>query len=131
MLATFDGPVRAIRCGLAVIERAAHANLHLSVGLHTAEVARRGVAVSGDGVAITQAVADRAPSGEVWVTSTLRDLTAGSGLAFEPGAELDVPSLGRSCRARRGVADMGAPERSLTPASPSARPRCSRWSGTT
>ena len=52
--------------------------------------------VSGDGVAVAQAVADRAATGEVWVTSTLRDLTAGSGLSFEPRAELDVPSLGRS-----------------------------------
>ena len=50
----------------------------------------------GDGVGLAQAVADRAPSGEVWVTSTLRDLTAGSGLSFEPVAELDVPPLGRS-----------------------------------
>lgn len=96
LLATFDGPVRAIRCGLAVIERAVHANLHLSVGLHTAEIARRGVAVSGDGVAITQAVADRAAVGEVWVSSTLRDLTAGSGLAFEPRAVLQSRSLSRT-----------------------------------
>ena len=96
VLATFDGPVRAVRCGLAFAEDAAAAGLFLSVGLHTAEVARRGADVSGDGVAVAQAVADRAATGEVWVTSTLRDLTAGSGLAFEPRAELDVPSLGRS-----------------------------------
>ena len=96
VLATFDGPVRAVRCGLAFAEDAAAAGLFLSVGLHTAEVARRGADVSGDGVAVVQAVADRAATGEVWVTSTLRDLTAGSGLAFEPRAELEVPSLGRS-----------------------------------
>ena len=42
VLATFDGPGRAVRCGLALTERAADANLHLSVGLHTAEIARRG-----------------------------------------------------------------------------------------
>ena len=96
VLATFDGPVRAVRCGLAFAEDAAAAGLFLSVGLHTAEVARRGADVSGDGVAVAQAVADRAATGEVWVTSTLRDLTAGSGLAFEPRAELEVPSLGRS-----------------------------------
>lgn len=96
LLATFDGPVRAIRCGLAVIQRAAAANLHLSVGLHTSEIARRGAAVSGDGVAITQAVADRAAPGEVWVTSTLRDLTAGSGLPFEPRGRLEGSSISRT-----------------------------------
>ena len=95
VLATFDGPARAARCGLAILERAAAAGLRVSVGLHTAEVARHGATVSGAGVAVVQAVADRAPVGEVWATSTLRDLTAGSGLAFETQATIDVPSLGR------------------------------------
>jgi pimeloyl-ACP methyl ester carboxylesterase len=96
VLATFDGPVRAIRCGLAILEHASAANLHLAVGLHTAEIARRGTTVAGDGVAITQAVADRAAVGEAWVTSTLRDLTAGSGLVFEPRALLEAVSVGRT-----------------------------------
>jgi DNA-binding winged helix-turn-helix (wHTH) protein/pimeloyl-ACP methyl ester carboxylesterase len=95
VLATFDGPGRAVRCGLALAERATAANLHLSVGLHTAEIARSGARISGDGVAIAQAVADRAPPGEVWVTSTLRDLTAGSGLSFERREQLDVAPPGR------------------------------------
>jgi pimeloyl-ACP methyl ester carboxylesterase/DNA-binding CsgD family transcriptional regulator len=95
VLATFDGPARAVRCGLAILERAAAAGLRVSVGLHTAEVARHGATVSGDGVAVVQSVADRAPRGEVWATSTLRDLTAGSGLAFEAQATIEVPSLGR------------------------------------
>lgn len=95
VLATFNGPGRAVRCGLALAERAAASNLDLSVGLHIAEIARSGANISGDGVAIAQAVADRAPVGEVWVTSTLRDLTAGSGLSFERREQLDVPLLGR------------------------------------
>ncbi len=96
VLATFDGPGRAVRCGLALVQQAAAAGLHASVGLHTAEIARRGAQVSGDGVTIVLGVADRAPTGEVWVTSTLRDLTPGSGLSFEPRTELDLPALGRS-----------------------------------
>lgn len=95
VLATFDGPARAARCGLAILERAAAAGLRVSVGLHTAEVARHGATVSGAGVAVVQAVADHAPRGEVWATATLRDLAAGSGLAFETQATIDVPSLGR------------------------------------
>lgn len=95
VLATFDGPGRAVRCALDLIERASAANLHVSVGLHTAEVARRGVDVWGEGVAVAQELADRAPAGEVWVTSSLRDLTAGSGLTFTSRGHVDVPSLGR------------------------------------
>ena len=95
VLATFDGPGRAVRCARAIVERAAAANLDLSVGLHVAEIERRGAHVSGAGVAVAQAVADRAPTGEVWVTSTLRDLTGGSGLVFERREHLDVPALGR------------------------------------
>ena len=96
VLATFDGPVRAIRCGLRLAEHARATGLGMSIGLHTAEVARRAATVSGDGVAVAQAVADRAAPGEVWVTSTLRDLIAGSGLSFQPRAALAVPGLGRS-----------------------------------
>jgi pimeloyl-ACP methyl ester carboxylesterase/DNA-binding CsgD family transcriptional regulator len=95
VLATFDGPARATRCGLAILESAAAAGLHVSVGLHTAEVARHGATIFGAGVAVVQSVADHAPRGEVWATATLRDLTAGSGVAFETRATIDVPSLGR------------------------------------
>jgi pimeloyl-ACP methyl ester carboxylesterase/DNA-binding CsgD family transcriptional regulator len=95
VLATFDGPARAVRCGLALVERAGATALGLSAGLHTAEITRRGATISGDGVAVAQAVADRAPAGEVWVTSTVRDLTAGSGISFERRARLDAPSLDR------------------------------------
>lgn len=90
VLATFDGPGRAVRCALALVDRASAGNLELSVGLHTAEIERRGAAVSGAGVAITVSVADRAPNGEVWVTSTLRDLLAGSGLHFDDRGEIDI-----------------------------------------
>jgi pimeloyl-ACP methyl ester carboxylesterase/DNA-binding CsgD family transcriptional regulator len=95
VLATFDGPGRAVRCGLAFAAHATVAGLRVSLGLHTAEITRRGAYVSGDGVSVAQAVAVRAPAGEVWVTSTLRDLTAGSGISFERRDVLDVPTLGR------------------------------------
>ncbi|MBN2622995.1 MAG: hypothetical protein JXA83_06500, partial [Acidimicrobiales bacterium] len=95
VVATFDGPGRAVRCALAFLRRATAANLHVSVGLHTAEIARRGAEVSGEGVAVATAIADRAAPGEVWVSSTLRDLTAGSGLSFERRDDLDVGGTGR------------------------------------
>jgi pimeloyl-ACP methyl ester carboxylesterase len=95
VLATFDGPARAVRCGLAFAARASAANLHVSVGLHTAEVARRGARIAGEGVAVAQAIAERAPAGEVWVSSTLRDLASGGELSFERRERLDVPTSGR------------------------------------
>jgi hypothetical protein len=95
VLATFDGPGRAIRCAQALAEHIRTAGLDVSIGLHTAEVARRGAQVSGPAVELVQAVADRAATGEVWVTSTVRDLTAGSTLSFEPRTELELPGLGR------------------------------------
>jgi hypothetical protein len=82
VLATFDGPARAARCGLAIIERAAAAGLRVSVGLHTAEVARHGATVSGAGVAVVQSVADA--RAEVRPRRRCAT-TAGSGLAFETG----------------------------------------------
>jgi class 3 adenylate cyclase len=96
VLATFDGPRRAIRCALALAERFRTAGLEASIGLHTAEVVQRGSDVSGAGVAVVRALADRAATGEVWVSSTVRDLTAGPGVSFEPRPELDVPALGRT-----------------------------------
>jgi pimeloyl-ACP methyl ester carboxylesterase len=95
ILATFDGPGRAVRCGLDLVQRGAAANLHLSVGLHTCEVARRGVRVAGEGLVIAQAVAERAPTGAVWVSSPVRELTVGSGLSFEPRDRLVAGSPGR------------------------------------
>jgi pimeloyl-ACP methyl ester carboxylesterase/DNA-binding winged helix-turn-helix (wHTH) protein len=95
VLATFDGPARAVRCGRVLVERAAASNLRLSVGVHTAEVGRRGAHVSGDGVRVAEEVAARAPDGEVWVTSTVRDLTAGSELTFDHVASAGVETAGR------------------------------------
>ncbi len=95
VLATFDGPARAVRCGQALAERAAAAKLGLSVGIHTAEIGRRGAHVAGDGVRVANEVATRAPHGEVWVTSIVRDLTAGSGLTFDRARTIEVTSAGR------------------------------------
>ncbi len=95
ILATFDGPARAVRCALALAERAAEANLSVSAGVHTAEIARRGAHIWGEGIAVARAAADRAPTGEVWVTSTVRDLAAGSGLHFDRRGQLDLPAAGR------------------------------------
>ena len=96
VLASFDGPARAVRCALEVLEHAKGTGRRVSAGLHTAEVTRRGATVSGAGVALTQDVASRAHVGEVWVTSTLRDLVAGSGFTFAPRDQLSASLSGRT-----------------------------------
>jgi pimeloyl-ACP methyl ester carboxylesterase len=83
-LAVFDGPARAVRCGLAICGDARALGMDVRAGLHTGEVELDGAAVRGIAVHIGSRVAARAGSGEVLVSTTVRDLVAGSGLAFEP-----------------------------------------------
>ncbi|GAC1697907.1 MAG: adenylate/guanylate cyclase domain-containing protein [Candidatus Limnocylindrales bacterium] len=83
LLATFDGPARAIRCAFE-IERADRAlGLAARAGVHTGEVERSGEAIRGIAVHLAARVAAAAAPDTVFTTSTVRDLTAGSGLRFE------------------------------------------------
>jgi pimeloyl-ACP methyl ester carboxylesterase len=82
-LALFDGPARAVRCAGAVLAAARGLGLELRAGLHTGECELRGDDVAGIAVHIGARVAALAGSGEVLVSSTVRDLVAGSGLVFE------------------------------------------------
>jgi class 3 adenylate cyclase len=82
-LATFDGPARAVRCGEAIVEGVKALGLNVRVGVHTGEIEiRPGDDIGGIAVHIASRVMGLADVGEVLVTSTVRDLVAGSGLAF-------------------------------------------------
>jgi class 3 adenylate cyclase len=81
--ATFDGPARAITCACAIRDALRGLGLDVRAGLHTGEIERRGDDVSGVGVHIAARVAALAESGEVLVSSTVKDLVIGSGIAFE------------------------------------------------
>ncbi|MCD6728081.1 MAG: adenylate/guanylate cyclase domain-containing protein [Solirubrobacteraceae bacterium] len=81
-LATFDGPARAIRCGLAIDEATRPLGLEVRVGLHCGEVELIGDDVGGIAVHIAARVGALAAAGEVLVSSTVKDLVAGSGLRF-------------------------------------------------
>ena len=83
VLATFDGPGRAVRCALGLRDAVAPLGLDVRSGLHTSEVRRRGRDVAGIGVHLAARVAGLAHPGEVWVSRTVTDLVAGTGLAFE------------------------------------------------
>jgi class 3 adenylate cyclase/pimeloyl-ACP methyl ester carboxylesterase len=81
-LAAFDGPARAIRCGREVVDVASRLGLEVRAGAHTGEVEVRGEDIAGIAVHIGARVGALAEPGEVLVTSTVRDLVAGSGIEF-------------------------------------------------
>jgi len=78
-VASFDGPARAVRCARAIIESAP---VGIRAGLHTGECERRGNDLSGLSVHIAARVSSAANPGEVLVSSTVKDLVAGSGIRF-------------------------------------------------
>ncbi|MBK9314218.1 MAG: alpha/beta fold hydrolase [Acidobacteria bacterium] len=95
LMATFDGPARAIRAAGAIIDGAARLGVGLKTGLHTGECDVLGDRVRGVAVDIAGQMAFQAEKGEVLVSSTVKDLVAGSGLKFsERGARLLDNDLG-------------------------------------
>lgn len=102
--ATFDGPARAIRCGHAIIDAVAAIGLRVRAGVHTGECEIRGSDLAGMAVHIGARVSALAAAEEVMVTSTVRDLVAGSDLGFEDAGEHElkgVPGTWRVLRALR------------------------------
>ena len=82
-LATFDGPARAIRCGQA-ISAAVHAlDISVRAGIHTGEIEVSEKDLGGIAVHIGARVSAKAEADEVLVSSTVKDLVVGSGIAFE------------------------------------------------
>jgi class 3 adenylate cyclase len=80
--ATFDGPARAIRCACAIRERLTELDVQIRAGLHTGECELVDGKASGIAVHTGARVASRAEPGQILVSSTVKDLVAGSGLAF-------------------------------------------------
>ena len=81
--ASFDGPARAIRCACAIVESVRELDLEVRTGLHTGECELVNGKVSGIAVHTGARVAAEAGASEVLVSSTVKDLVAGSGIAFE------------------------------------------------
>jgi class 3 adenylate cyclase len=81
-LATFDGPARAIRCGHAISEAVHSLGLEMRIGLHAGEVELMEDDVGGIAVHVAAHIGALAAPGEVLVSSTVRDLVAGSGIRF-------------------------------------------------
>jgi class 3 adenylate cyclase len=81
-LATFDGPARAIRCAAAIHDEIRPLGIEIRAGLHTGECELMGNDVGGIAVHIGARVAGEAGAGEILVSSTVKDLVAGSGIQF-------------------------------------------------
>jgi class 3 adenylate cyclase len=81
--ATFDGPARAIRCAQVVTEAVRDLGLEARAGVHTGECELHDGKVAGIAVSIGARVSAHAKPGQVLVTSTVKDLVAGSGISFD------------------------------------------------
>jgi class 3 adenylate cyclase len=81
-LATFDGPARAVRCGVEIARDVQALGLEIRVGLHTGEVELLDGGVGGIAIHLAQRVMTTALPGQVIVSSTVKDLVVGSGIEF-------------------------------------------------
>jgi class 3 adenylate cyclase len=91
--ASFDGPARAIRCARAISESVRELGLEVRAGLHTGECEVIGDKLGGIAVNIGARVAARAQPGEVLVSSTVKDLVAGSGIGFEDRGAVELKGV--------------------------------------
>ena len=97
-LAVFDGPARAIAAGQAIVDGVRDLDLRARVGIHTGECERRNGDLGGIAVHIGARVSALARPGEVLVSSTVRDLTVGSGLNFVDRGEHELKGVPGSWR---------------------------------
>ena len=91
--ATFDGPARAVRCALAIASSSERLDLEVRAGVHTGECDLIDGKIGGIGVAIGARIGASAGASEVLVSSTVKDLTAGSGLMFEDAGEHELKGV--------------------------------------
>jgi class 3 adenylate cyclase len=93
ILATFDGPARAVRCAVDLLDAAQTHGIMLRAGLHTGEIELRPSDIAGIAVHIASRISALAGPNEVLVSRTVVDLTAGSGLQFEARGEHELKGV--------------------------------------
>jgi class 3 adenylate cyclase len=91
--ATFDGPARAIRCGMDVVERVRDLGIEVRVGVHTGECELIDGKPGGIAVTTGSRIAALAGPSEILISQTVKDLVAGSGLAFEEAGEHELKGV--------------------------------------
>jgi class 3 adenylate cyclase len=93
VLATFDGPGRAIRCACAIRDALGALGLQVRAGLHTGEIELRGDDIAGIAVHIGQRVSSHAGAGDVYVSRTVADLVAGSDIELRDQGEHELKGV--------------------------------------
>jgi class 3 adenylate cyclase len=93
IMATFDGPGRAIRCACAIRDAIRSLGIEVRAGLHTGEIELHGDDIGGIAVHIGQRVSALAGPGEVLVSRTVTDLVAGSGIEFMDRGEHELKGV--------------------------------------
>ena len=91
--ASFDGPARAVRCACAITTAAPDLGLDIRAGLHAGECGLIDSKMGGLAVHIGARVAATAAPGQVLVSSTVKDLVAGSGISFEDRGEHELKGV--------------------------------------
>lgn len=89
-LSVFDGPTKAVRCGGTICREASEAGIAVRAGIHTGELERDGLRITGITVHIGASVGAAADPGEVLVSRTVRDLVVGSGMTFASRGEHEL-----------------------------------------
>lgn len=90
---TFDGPARAVRCAIAIGSALRELGLEIRAGVHTGEVELTDEGVGGIAVHIGARISAMAAASEVLVSSTVKDLVAGSGLTFADAGEQELKGV--------------------------------------
>jgi class 3 adenylate cyclase len=93
VLATFDGPGRAIRCAQSIRNALRPESIDIRAGLHSGEIELRGDDVGGIAVHIGARVAAAAGAGEILVSRTVSDLVSGSGIEFDDRGEYELKGV--------------------------------------
>ena len=93
ILATFDGPGRAVRCALAFESAADQIGIPLRAGLHTGEIEVRGSDIGGIAVHVAARVMSQCQSSEVLVSRVVTDLVAGAGLQFSERGSYELKGI--------------------------------------
>jgi class 3 adenylate cyclase len=101
MLATFDGPGRAIRCAMALGDALRPLGLEIRAGLHTGEVEVMGADIAGIGVHIAARVLEAAQPGDLLVSAAVPMLVAGSGFEFDDMGEHELKGVSGTWRLHR------------------------------
>jgi class 3 adenylate cyclase len=96
--ATFDGPARAVRCAAAIVDAVRSLGVDVRAGVHTGEIEQANGSARGIAVHVGARIAAAARPGEVLVSSTVKDIVAGSGLAFEERGERTLDGVPGSWR---------------------------------